>query len=341
MQGCFQQLSPTNPFCPGISTLRIIQRCCPEKLHGELNPETPAMRQHVTTLAVSAGEAPASAKHLWNSGTGPYGLCGASIDLSRLSTRDKFSPAHSLTSFPSSTFMAGGCVRRAPTAAGLWLQHFVMGTSNCATPGARGWKWVLITPIPMGAMSIICSHGKARQRKAGQGQESQGKERQGKASSLSFVQSGNIGLKGTSEIIDVSDSEMSFILLFSLLMTDLGLWAVNQQPHVKVRKCQVQILMFPRHLPTGTSLLGLGEGWSRQWARASQQDFHLPALLKVLPSFLQGPPGGLVAVVVSLWCWKGAARYHQHMWGKHMYLTSSLMETMLSKSETWLFPHEL
>lgn len=85
----------------------------------------------------------------------------------------------------------------------------------------------------------------ARPGKERQGKAKKVKAKKGKASSLSFVQSGNIGLKGTSEVIDVSDSEMSFILLFSLLMTDMGLWAVNQQPHVKVRKCQVQILMFP------------------------------------------------------------------------------------------------
>lgn len=120
---------------------------------------------------------PASAKHLRNSGIGPYGLCGASIRLSRLSTRDKFSSTHSLTSLSRSILRAKGCVRRPPAAARLQLQHFVMGTSTCAAPGAWRQEWVLITLMPMGAMRLICSHGKARQRKARQSTTKKGKAR--------------------------------------------------------------------------------------------------------------------------------------------------------------------
>lgn len=113
---------------------------------------------------LSTGEAPVSAKHLWNSGIGLFGLCDASIDLSRLSARDKFISTHSLTSLSRSILRARGCVRRAPAAGWLQLQLSVMGTSTCATPGA-----------PMGAMSLICSHGKARQKKARQIKVREGK----------------------------------------------------------------------------------------------------------------------------------------------------------------------
>lgn len=69
--------------------------------------------------------------------------------------------------------------------------------------------------------------------------------RKARQSKLCFVQSGNLGLRRTLEVIDVSDSEMSFILLFSLLMTDTGLWAMNQQLHAEVSRCQTPLLTFP------------------------------------------------------------------------------------------------
>lgn len=112
------------PFYPEISMVGVVQGYPHEKLHGEISPETPAMRQHVVCWALSAGEMLPSATHLLNSGMRPHGLFGTSIGLSSLNTRDKFSSMYSLTCFPR---RAQGSVRWALTMV-LQLRHFVMGT---------------------------------------------------------------------------------------------------------------------------------------------------------------------------------------------------------------------